>query len=476
MSSAPEALDPRFTTSAVATRLAALVAAPLFVIGDDLRPTPLLAASADHPDPLTWIVKLKPGARFHDGAPLTARDVVWTFSSMKDPAVGSPHAAKLQHVTGVVAEDELTVRFVLDAPYPPLLVDMNAYGILEERACARAPDACRDAPMGAGPYAVSRALDENETLVLAADPGWIEGAPAIGAVEVRVLRDNTTRLLELQDARIDLVVSDLLPTDIDVLQETPGIAVDRARGLGFSYLAFNVRPAAAGRPAPLADPGVRRALAEALDVDRVIRTKLRGRAVRATGLLPDGHWAKDPAAQPVPFDPEGARKALAGRHLHVTLATSTDWLRASIAQIFAAQWRDAGVDVDIEVRDWSALYQDIQKGAFDAFSAKWVPVLEPDLMHWVYASASIPRPGRAGGNRGGYADADVDGWLDAAETADDPAARAALYVQAQRRVARDLPVVPLWFEDEVAARSTRLHDFRLTRTVSLLPLAQARLE
>ena len=504
VSSPPEALDPRFATSAVATRLASLVAAPLFAIGDDLRPHPLLAASADHPDPLTWIVRLKPGQRFHDGAPVTARDVAFTLLSIKDPAVGSPHAAKLALVSDVVAVDNVTVRIALSAPYPPLLVDMNAYGILEERVCAPSPEACRMAPMGAGPFRVSRPLDDDERIELAADPAWPRDADAgagtrIARIEVRVARDSTTRLLELEDGRVDLVVSDLSPADVAALAAAgsrgAGVVVERAPGLGYSYLALNVRGPRAGDAGEialtrraLADARVRRALALALDVDGVIAAKYRGMAKRASGMLPDGHWAKDPSERALPFDPGEARRLLddagypvrasagagSGR-FHITLATTTDRLRRAISLVLADQWRAVGVDVDVVVRDWSALYEDIQQGAFDAFSAQWVPVLEPDLMHWVFASSSIPQRGRAGGNRSGYADAELDGWLDAARVTDDEGERAAFYRRASARVNAALPVVPLWFEDELCARSTRLEGFHLSPTLSLSSLASARL-
>jgi peptide/nickel transport system substrate-binding protein len=495
VASPPEALDPRFATSAVATRLSALVAAPLLVIGDDLRPRPFLAERIWQPDPLTWTVKLKPGLRFHDGSPVRAEDVAWTFASMKDPAVGSPHAGRLVHLKDVVVDDELTARFVLDAPYAPFLVDVNAYGILSRRACGRAVDACRAAPIGAGPWRVARALDADEVIQLEAWDGGPVPKPAIERIEVRVARDNTSRLLQLLDGRIDLVASDLLPTDIDVLEDAPGVEVMRASGVGFSYLAFNVRSRSpdgeedadderARTRAALADARVRRALALALDLDRVIETKLRGRATRASGMLPAGHWARDPAEAPLPFDPAAARRLLdeagfsergARGRFRLRLATTTDRLRRSVALIFADAWRGIGVDVVVEVRDWAALYEDIQRGAFDAFSAKWVPVIEPDLMHWVFSSASIPAPGRAGGNRGGYSSPDVDRWLEEECATTDGERRTALYRAAAAQVARELPVVPLWFEDEVAARASRLQGFTLERTVALLPLAAASL-
>jgi peptide/nickel transport system substrate-binding protein len=463
VASPPEALDPRFATSAVATRLSALVVAPLVVIGDDLRPEPFLADSLSWPDERTLVVRVKDGLRFHDNTPLTANDVVATFISMKDPAVRSPHRPKLERLREIVALDERTVRFSFDAPFPSFVVDLNGYGILPE-SCVRDAEKCRHAPIGAGPYRVESPLDADERLKLTAT-----GDASIPHIEVRVVRDNTTRLLELLDGRTDLVVGDLLPTDLDALSGTK-LVVQRVRGVGFSYLALNTR-----HP-PLDDPRVRQAIAQAIDVDTIINTKLRGRAERATALLPRGHWAHDDTLSALPFDPDRARALLAGKHVKITIATTTDRLRRSVALVFADSLRRVGIDAEVAVRDWPALYQDIQKGAFDAFSAKWTPVVDPDLMHWVYHSTSIPMEGRAGGNRSAYVNAVVDEALDRGRGLVDENARGAVYKSIEPIIRDEVPLIPLWFEDEVAVHTPALIDFKLMRTASLLPIAKARLK
>lgn len=485
VASAPETLDPRFATSAVAQRLAALVAAPLVIIGDDLRPKPFLAEAIDALDPLTLLVKLRPDVRFHDGTPVTADDVIFTLGSMKDPALGSPHAARLTHLVALEEVDERTVRLRFDAATPPFLVDLHAWGILSRAACGKARDACRDAPTGAGPYRVVQALGADERLVLAAHDASPMARPAIRKVELRVIRDNTTRLLELLDGRTQLVVGDLLPTDVEAVAGAPALAVESAPGLGFSYLALNARSG------PLADARVRRAIAHALDIDTVIASKLKGRARRASSILPPGHWAHDDAMAPPAFDPAAAERLLDlsgwprgpnGVRFTIRLSTTTDRLRRACALAWAEMLGRVGIEARVEVRDWNALYQDIQQGAFDAFSAKWTPVIEPDLLYWVFHSSSIPAPAaadapaRVGGNRQGTADPALDLLLEQARHTDDVAERARLYREAEARIAEQTALVPLWFEDELVIRSTRLHGFTLGRTVSLLPIAAARLE
>ena len=85
--SAPNRLDPRLGNDEASMRIAQLIFSPLLDFGDDLRTRPALAERLDTPDQLTYVVRLRRGVRFHDGRELTARDVVYTFKSVLDPAL-----------------------------------------------------------------------------------------------------------------------------------------------------------------------------------------------------------------------------------------------------------------------------------------------------------------------------------------------------------------------------------------------------
>ncbi len=473
VASAPESLDPRRATSAVAQRLSQLVAAPLFVVSEDLVPRAVLAEGIFAESATAYVVALRAGARFADGAPVTAADVAFTFTSIFDPAVRSPHASRFEMLDRVEVIDDRRARFVLKRPFAPFPVEVCAIGVLSARACKDVVGACS---AGAGPFRVVAAAPGLERIDLAPNAHFVDGPPAINLV-VRVVRDGNTRLLELLHGKTDVVVGDVSPMDVRAVEGAAHLVVHRAPGTGFTYLAMNLRDG------PLQDARVRRAIASAIDIDRIIATKFLGAARRATGLLPPEHWANVEDVPPIPFDPALARRLLddaglpqrEGGRFRVSLATTTDRLRKSIALVVAQQLRDVGVAVDVDVREWAALYEDIQRGAFDLFSAKWVPVVEPDLMRWVFHSDAIPGPGKAGGNRGAYRNPDVDAALDDGRRETDRDARARSYAIAQRAVAADLPLVPLWFEDEVAIVSARVQGFAPSRTGSLLPLARARI-
>ncbi len=489
----PEALDPRFAGSAVAVQLSHLVFAPLFTIGDDLAPAPYLAASYEQPDELTYDVTLRPGLTFHDGSPLTAQDVVFTYGHLGDEDVRSIHAGKYTNLEKVEALSDTHVRFTLKEPWAAFAIELCALGIVPAR-CAGRTDECRTSLVGSGAFMVETWNQAEERIVLQRNPRFFKGPPPIKRIAVRVVRNQTTRLLELIDENADLIIGDMSPTAVDVVKQNAHLAIQTAPGLDYSYMALNLRGPRGGDEDPekartrraLADVRVRRAIAHALHLDEVIATKLRGAARRATGMLPPGHWAKNEDLTPIPFDPQTARTLLdqagfpdrgedAGGRFSVVINTTPQRLRKSIALLFQDYLRDVGIDAKLRVAEWSTLYQEIRQGNFEMFSAKWTPVVEPDLMHWVFHSSNIPSPDHAGGNRGAYVDHELDRWIDEGRTMSDRKTRAPYYQKAEARLAEALPYVPLWFEDLIAVQHQRLTGFALTRTSSLVPLDAARL-
>ncbi len=496
VASAPKAFDPRFTTSAVGMRIAQLVYAPLFVIGNDLTPQAFLAQGFELVDNGAVKVTLRAGLKFHDGFPLTAHDVVYTFGHLADSDVRSTYTARFdQFLAGVEALDENTVLFKLKHPYAPLLTDIAAIGIVSRKHCQGRSQACKNEHVGSGPFRIKQWDAATETLVLQPHAAWFEGAPKVKQLVVRVVRDGNTRLLELLDGKTDVLESELNPTHVKTIKSNHHLVLKHLPGLGYTYLAMNLRPPQTSNSntpnnkesetdrtrRALSNPQVRHSIGYALDINGIIRTRLRGMAQRATSMLPPGHWALDSTLQSVPQNLDEARRLLdmagfadrgekKGRRFHVTLATTPSRTSQSIALVHADSLRKVGIDVQLRVKEWSALYQDMKEGNFEMFSANWGPVTEPDLFHWVFHSSNIPGPDNAGGNRGAFVDKELDGWLDEARVTMVQTKRIVLYKKVQQRLDEQLPYIPLWFEDRLVVLNKRVQGFIPTRTGSLLPL------
>jgi peptide/nickel transport system substrate-binding protein len=137
-----------------------------------------------------------------------------------------------------------------------------------------------------------------------------------------------------------------------------------------------------------------------------------------------------------------------------------------------AQLAAVGIALDVRTYEWGTLYAQIRAGNFELCSLAWVGIGDPDLYFFAFHSTMEPP---AGYNRGGYASAIMDRLTAEARVITDPATRRALYARIQRLAARELPVLPLWWEDRVVVHTRRLEGFEPSADGSLYGLAQASL-
>lgn len=422
-------LDPRFATDAVSYRLVRLLHRQLVVFDAAAEPVGDLATPV-RVGPLVYRFALDPDARFSDGRPVTAADVVATYRSVLDPSTASPHRGSLANVREVVAVDTGVVEFRLHAPdalFPGTLV----VGILPEEATAGARESFTRT---SGPFTLeSRRRDGTIVLSRRTDDARFA---------FHVVRDPTVRALKLAKGELDIVQGNIPPEQFEWLARQPGLVARQHAGSTFSYIGFNLDSG------PGASRAMRRAVAHAIDREAIIAHLLRGYARPANALFPPTHWAGAPALAGYAHDPERARALLAQAESRprIQLKTSSDPLRIRIASALASQLAQAGIDVDIRSLDWGTFYGDVKRGRFEAYTLSWVGLELPDIFRYAFHSASVPP---RGANRGRYADAQADRLIEAAEREPVRARRVPIYHALQERLLYDLPYVPLWFEDQL---------------------------
>ncbi|MDF1563226.1 MAG: ABC transporter substrate-binding protein [Deltaproteobacteria bacterium] len=472
---APETLDRRYTLSATAQRIASLIAPGLVRIADDGSIAPDLAESFERIGEKRYRFVLREGLRFHDGRPLEAADVVYTYGSLKDPEAGSPLGPKYQAIARVEAIDARTVEIELAEPFAPILLDLTM-GIVPRPASGEGPGA-REHPIGAGPFRFAGRPDE-ETIVLEAYEDHHAGRPGVERLVFTVVRDETTRVLAALHGEIDLLPGGVSPILLPRMARSELLEVEQRPGPGYAYLAFNL-----DHPL-LARPEVRRAIAHAIDREALVRFKFKGAAKLADSMLPAGHWAHRASAAPA-YDPAKARALLDAAGLpdpdddgpevrfRISYKTSTDRFRKSVALVLAAQLEAVGIGVDLQAYEWGTFYGDVKRGRFEIITLKWTPVIEPHLYQWVFHQDSIPSEENewTGGNRGAYRNPEVDRLIDEAARELDRERRAALYAEVQEHLARDLPYVSLWHEDQLAIVHRRTEGFELSPFGFFTPLA-----
>ncbi|HEX9205229.1 MAG TPA: ABC transporter substrate-binding protein [Candidatus Deferrimicrobiaceae bacterium] len=468
----PVSLDPRVATDAYGEQILQMTHASLVRRDAAGNPVPDLAERWETPDPRTYVFRLRPGLRFHDGRPLTSADVRYTFEWILDPSNRSPHRALYRHVTSVGTPDDRTVFFRLAEPFAPFL-STAVRGIVPagSRSAAYAP------PPGAGPYRVDGVSPDGEA-VLSAFDGYHGGIPAIRSVTVKFLPDSNVRFLELSAGSVNFALNGIDPDLLPAAEKTGRLAVEEGAGGNVTYLGFNLRDRA------LSDPRVRRAVAAAIDRQAIVRAIWKGRADLAESILPPGSWAADPGIPPFRFDPALARRLLDESgypdpdgdgplpRLRLTYKTSQNELRRRVAAAIQEQLRQVGIAVEVQSLEWGTFFSDVRKGNFQLYSLTWVGISDPDIFHHAFHSASVPPDGA---NRGGYSDPEVDRMTTAARREPSPSLRREMYRRVQGILARDLPVFPLWAGRNVLVRDRRLAGFAITPDESYSPVTSMRI-
>jgi peptide/nickel transport system substrate-binding protein len=310
--------------------------------------------------------------------------------------------------------------------------------------------------VGTGPFRfVSQQIDQD--VVAERNPLSWAGAPKIERVRFRVVPDAITESLEMEKGSGDVAVNSLPMDALPVLAARPNLVVEDSAGTQVQYLGFNLRDPL------LKDARVRQAIACAIDRKLIIQTLLRGHAQLAESLLPVSHWAYTGDGPRYDYDPARAAQLLNdagypsrqdGERFHLTMKTSTDEGTRLLAAVLQQQLAKVGISLDLRSYEFATFYSDLNRGAFQMYSLRWIGGNEqPDIFSYAYSTARFSPQGL---NRSHYSNPQVDTLLaEAAESADTDRRRAD-YVEAQQILARDLPAITLWYRDTVVVHNRRL--------------------
>ncbi len=456
--SSPTNLDPRVGIDAQSERIGELLFDALLTRDEHFNVQPGLADRWEVPDPLTYIFHLHPNVTFHNGHPLTARDVKWTFDSLLAGKIRSTKSAAYRFVDHIDAPEDGTVIFHLKEPNATLLWNLSegAIGIVPYGSL----DEITRNPIGSGPFRFVSAEQDKEVIVERNDNYW--GAkPRLARVRFAVVPDPTTRALELRKGSADAEINAITSDTIVALEREPNLQVERAPGTVLSYLAFNMRDPI------LRDARVRQAIAFAIDRRPILQYIWRGFAQPALSILPPQSWAYDPDVAAYPHDPEKARQMLDaagypllnGVRFHLTMKTSTEESTRLLAAVLQQQLRDVGIALDIRTFEFATFFADVTSGAFQLYSLRWIGGnQDPDIFELCFHSNRFPPKGA---NRGFYSNPRIDSLIDEARRQPDQNARTPLYAEVQQILAQDEPYIDLWYYDNVLVHTRRVKNLTL---------------
>lgn len=466
--------DPRYAKTNYDAKLSRLVAPGLMTVDTaDAMPQPELASAIERVDDRTVDVVIREGALFSDGKPVRADDVARTYQSVMDDKCSSLYQGGfLERFTKVEAVDARRVRFHLKQTVAMFMSDIE-FGIISFHGVK--PGECRPKQLvGAGPFKL-RSLSPTGAM-LDANPHY-RVKPAMPHVQIKVVRDPAARILMLVGGSADLVQNGVRPDLVDDVLARPRVKKDSAPSVILSYMLFN------NRDKVLADTRVRQAIAYALDRDELITTNFGGRAVVATGLLPPTHWAYfgDVARYPRNLDKAkalleeaGYKADIRGVRLNLVYKTSADPFRVAVAREIGAQLREAGINVEIRSFEFGTFFVDVKKGNYQIATMQSPEITEPDFYFWFFHSSRWPSDKDPdGSNRWRYKNAEMDQLVEAGRAEIDPAKRKLIYADAQRLAAEELPIIPLWHEDNVVLSNVTVTGYQIVPNARFVGLIGA---
>lgn len=468
-------------------RLAGL--GPTLMTAGDRDFVPLLARSWIRRDSVTLAFDLDPRARWHDGVPVTARDVVFAFSRAQDPAIAPRLAQLLRRITSVTAEGERRVVFHFSYPYPEQLYDATFHvapipahllASLPPEAVARSDFVTN--PVGNGPYRIVRMV-AGQFVELAANPDFFLGKPKIDRVIIRLAIEADARLNLLLSGQVDAMEN--IPPPQENLRR---VAADTTLRLiavpspTVGYLLFNQRdPRNPSQPHPiLADVRVRRAITLGLDRRLLVRAVFGSYGEVPYGPVSAVLWIRHQAPKAEGQKLVESRRLLEaagwhdsdgdgtldrnGRPLVLGLSLpNTSGIRRQMALLVQEQLRQIGVRIELQQFEGPVWNERRVSGAFDIdFSAvNQDPSPSGLTQSWSCAGGS---------NVAKYCDPGVDSLMERAVLGrGDPGPT---WVAALRQIEADAPATFLYAPTYVYAVNRRFRHVTISPVSSWLQLRE----
>lgn len=435
-------------------------------------------------DGLVYTFHLRKDVKWHDGEPFTAKDVIFTWKTIMNPKVPVVSRSGFDKIAQMTAPDPYTVIMRLKEPFAPFLLNWSGPGIVPEHILAKVPadqitkaGAFSHHPIGTGPF-MFKEWKSGSYILLTANKNYFGKGPYLSEVVFKVVPDSNTLLTQLRTHEID-VLPGAQPNQYSELTKIQGIKILKKDSAIYAHITPNTI-----KDPILADKRVRQALEYALPRQEIVAKILNGigRVASAASITPTS-WAFNPNLKPYPFDLNKAKALLAeagwkpgpdgilqkdGRPLKLTISTNAgNKTREMIEQIAQQYWRQIGVDLQIQNYEPTTFFGDIlDHMKFDLALFAWVSPPDPDETT-LYASWQIPDPATGntnGQNYAGYKNPEIDKILKEAVATPDMAVRKKLYWREQEILHEDLPLLYLYYYQDIHAYNANLLNYRPSGT------------
>ncbi len=397
---------------------------------------------------------LRPGVRWHDGVSHTSADVKFTVDAINKGDWKPESVDGFDRISSVDTPDSLTAVVHYKEVYAPYRLQFVRGTLPRHVLAGRDLNTANDynrAPLGTGPYRVAE-WKTGEYILLEGVSGYWRGAeyPKIKRLLFKFLTNTTTRINQLKSGEVQMVA--LVPWDkVRELRPISGLRLNQVVGNGYEHVSLNQK-----HFPPFRDLRVRQALSLAVDRSLIVNTLLDSLVRVVDGPIQPLSPAYEPDVRRYDHDPAAAKRLLDeagwitgsdgvrakdGTRLSFTIITQAGFaIRENVSQALQQQFREIGVEANVQLVDGTSISSLWFKGDFDAMLHWWQQGADPEITLFFAADRAPPN----GRNINYLVDDSLTALLYRSDRTVDEAARIELLKQAQRRVADLAPEIPLY--------------------------------
>jgi len=352
------ATDPAKYNSIPESNFGIAVFDTLYFNDEKAIPQPRLALSHKLINETTWEFPLRKGVVFHNGTPLTAKDVKFSFDRALDPQTKTFFMPFISTIKEVKIIDDFTIQIITNGPDPLLLkrLSFSLFVFPADLFKEKGAEAFFRNPVGSGPFKFV-SWTRNDRMVLEANEAYWDGAPKVKRVIFRPVPEVATKIAELQTGNAD-IITNIPPFLVSQVQNSGNAVVQSIPSGRVMFLYINCLA-----EGPLKDKRVRQALNYAVDRKAIIDNVLKGSGVQVPVNLTPLHFGYDPDLKPYPYDPAKAKKLLAeagyasGLKLVFNSPSGRYILDKEIAQAIAGMYNAVGIETDMKIHEWGSYTQ-----------------------------------------------------------------------------------------------------------------------
>jgi peptide/nickel transport system substrate-binding protein len=384
-----------------------------------------------------WVFKLRKGIKFHNGAPLTSKDVAFSIEKMRDEKGGSLQAPNFKDVTEVQTPDDQTVIFVTKQPLAIFLDRLENRFILSKVAGDKFGDKLYDNPIGTGPYKFV-SYQRGGNMVFTRNDEYWGGKAAIKEVIFRKVTEDAARLAALESGQADFI-NNVPDHEVARLQKHPRVRIDKIEGLRMFFLAFNMSFK------PWDNKLVRQAANYSVDASAIVKNIFDGIGYPINGPVGANVIGADSKLKRYPYDPQKAKELLAqagfpnGCDIQLYYSAGRYPKDKEVCQVVSAQMVKGGFRVELISQEWALFWdkQGVNGGKLPFYYIGRGSLTDADTLYDQYFRTGTTK-------RTNYSNPALDKIIDEQQKTPDQKKRIALLSQAGKMIMDEATFIPLY--------------------------------